>query len=179
MKSLFRTFVMSAAFSTCCADAGHTQEAPREPDPLVVSMQMGAQHIRAMFTQSVAQMNEWDFAFQPTPEIRTFGQLVAHVAETNYWFCSAALGEKAPESNIEKTRTSRADILKSLSASFDYCDRAFAAINDPVAAKRSVDFHGRPLTAGALLNFRNYHSLLHWGNAITYMRLRGKVPPTA
>jgi uncharacterized damage-inducible protein DinB len=178
MKSMFRTFVISAAFSTCCAEQGHTQTPVREPDPIVVSMQMGAGHIRAMFTQAIPKMSEEDFAFQPTPQIRTFGQLLAHVAETNYWFCAAALGEKSPATDIEKTRTRRDDIVKVLGESFDYCDRAFAAMNDPANARRSVMFHGQPATAGALLNYRNYHGLLHWGNAITYMRLRGKVPPT-
>jgi uncharacterized damage-inducible protein DinB len=155
------------------------QELRPEPDALVQSMQAGAQHIRAMFTQAIEQMSDADFAFKPTPEVRSFGQLLAHVAETNYWFCAGALGEKPPASNIEQTMTSRADITRTLLESFAYCERAFTAVNDPAHAQKVVSFHGQPATAAVLLNFRNYHSLLHWGNAITYMRLRGKVPPTA
>jgi uncharacterized damage-inducible protein DinB len=156
-----------------------SQTGAPEPDPLVQSMQAGAQHIRAMFTTGAEQMLEADFAFQPTPEVRSFGQLLAHVAETNYWFCAAALGEKQPAANLEKTATTRDAIRKVLLESFTYCDRAFAAMNDRAQANRMVSFHGQPHPAAVLLNFRNYHSLLHWGNAITYMRLRGKVPPTA
>ena len=179
MYQTIRRFAVTALIAGCCAEPALSQEIKAEPDALVQSMQAGAQHIRAMFTQAVGQMSEADFAAKPTPEVRSFGQLIAHVADTNYYFCASALGEKQPVSSIEKTMTTKADLTKALEASFVYCERAFAAINDPANAKRAVTFHGHPNTAGALLNFRNYHSLLHWGNAITYMRLRGKVPPTA
>jgi uncharacterized damage-inducible protein DinB len=179
MYQTIRRFAVTALLAGCCAKPAVSQEVKHEPDALVGSMQAGAQHIRAMFTQAVGQMSDADSAFKPTPEVRSFGQLIAHVAETNYYFCASALGEKQPAANIEKTMTTKADITKALEASFVYCERAFSAINDPANAKRAVTFHGHPNTAGALLNFRNYHSLLHWGNAITYMRLRGKVPPTA
>ena len=179
MFKTIRVFALTSMLATCCGESAFSQEIKAEPDALVGSMHAGAQHIRAMFTQAVEKMSEADFAYKPTPEVRSFGQLLAHVADTNYWFCAGALGEKPPAADIEKTMTARADITKSLEASFVYCERAFAAMNDPANAKRAITFHGRPNTAGALLNFRNYHGLLHWGNAITYMRLRGKVPPTA
>lgn len=51
-------------------------------------------------------------------------------------------------------------------------------MTDDAKAKIMKEFMGKPLPALAVLNFRTYHSLLHWGNVITYMRLRGKVPPS-
>ena len=179
MFKRIRAFAITSLLASCCVKPAVSQVTAPDPGALVVSMQLGAQHIRAMFTQAVPQMSEADFAFKPTPQVRSFGQLLAHVAETNYWFCAAAMGEAQPVSNIEKTRTTRADITKALEESFVYCARAFESMNDPANVNRAVTFHGQPNTAGALLNFRNYHSLLHWGNAITYLRLRGKVPPTA
>lgn len=161
------------------AGAAAAQAPAPQPDPLVVSMQDGAKHIRAMFTRAADQMSEQDYAFRPTPEVRAFGQLLAHVAESNYTFCAAALGEKSPVANVEKTVTTRAAIQQVLLESFTYCDRAFTAMNDAAAAHRLMNFHGTQRTASTLLNFRNYHSLLHWGNAITYMRLRGRIPPSA
>ncbi len=152
---------------------------PAAPDPLVTSVQVAAAHVTKMFAQAAEQMSEEDYAFKPTPEVRSFGQLLGHVAETNYWFCSSAMGEKAPVSDIEKTKTTKADIQRTLRESFAYCDRAYAAMSDRAQANMMRQFHGNPFPAVALLNFRTYHSLLHWGNAITYMRLRGKVPPSA
>ena len=152
--------------------------APR-PDFMVATMQAGSKHIRTMFTIAADSMSEADFAFKPTPEVRSFAQLLAHVAEANYIFCSSALGEPNPATEVGKRKTTRADVRQVMIESFDYCDRAFAAMNDEKNTRVIRPFRQTQLPALAVLNFRNYHSLLHWGNAITYMRLRGKVPPTA
>ena len=60
------------------------------------------------------EMPEADFAFKPTPEVRSFGQLVGHVADAQYLFCSIALGEKNPSPGIEKTKTAKADLVQAL-----------------------------------------------------------------
>jgi uncharacterized damage-inducible protein DinB len=169
------TILLALTFATPL----HGQAPARQPDVMVATIQAGATHIRSMFTIAAEQMSEADYAYRPTPETRTFGQLLAHVAETNYYFCAAATGETRPVTDVEKTRTTRADLQKALAESFDYCDRALAAMNDAEKAKAMRTFRDQPMPALPLLNFRNYHSLLHWGNAITYMRLRGKVPPSA
>ena len=44
-------------------------------------------------TESADQMPEADYAFKPTEQVRTFGQILAHVAGANYVFCSAGRGE--------------------------------------------------------------------------------------
>lgn len=148
-------------------------------DPLTAGIQMGALHVRAMFSMAAEQMSEGDYAYRPTAEVRTFGQLLTHVASTNYFFCSNALGEASPVADLEKTRTTRAEIQKALAESFDYCDRAYLSLNVEANAKATRKFRDTPMPTLSLLNFRNYHGLLHWGNAITYMRLRGKTPPAA
>ena len=155
------------------------QAPPKQPDLMVATMEMGAKHIRTMFDIAADSMADADFAFKPTPEVRSFGQLLAHVAASNYVFCASALGEQAPATDLEKTKTTRADIRQALTESMDYCDRAFASMHDEASAKTMRPFRTAQLPALAVLNFRNYHALLHWGNAITYMRLRGKVPPSA
>lgn len=155
----------------------HNRAELGEPDPMIASVQDGASYVREMLTKAADQMSEEDYAFKPTPEVRSLGQLLAHVADANYGFCSAVKREKAPVSGVEKTKTTRDDIQKALSESFAYCDGAYADMTD-AKAKTMVEFMGKARPALAVLNFRNYHSLLHYGNVITYMRLRGKVPPS-
>ena len=179
MPSQSRTICAAVMLAAIIATPLQGQAPAKQPDPMVATIQMGAAHIRAMFTTAAEQMSEADYAFRPTAEVRTFGQLLAHVAETNYYFCSAATGEKAPVTGIDTAKATKADVQKALAESLDYCDRAFASMNDETNAKALRKFRDRPMPALPLLNFRNYHSLLHWGNAITYMRLRGKVPPAA
>ena len=174
-----RTFGAAVVLAIAFATPLLAQAPAKQPDFMVATMQMGAQHIRSMFTIAADSMSEADYAFKPTPEVRSFGQLLAHVAQANYDFCSSALGERAPATEIEKTKTTRADIQQVLAASLDFCDRAFTSMQDETNARTPRPFRKSQLPALALLNFRNYHALLHWGNAITYMRLRGKVPPSA
>ena len=178
-----KTFAAAAILTTLAASPLVAQAQPAAPsaaaevDPLTESIQTGAKHVRSVFTQAAEQMSEEDYAFRPTPEVRTLGEILAHVAGNNYWFCARATGEKPPVSDVEKTATTRADIQKALAESFAYCEGAYAAMADDAKANAMVDFMGKPRPAVAVLNFRNYHAMLHWGNVITYMRLRGKVPP--
>ena len=123
------------------------QAPPDQPDLLLASIQQGARHVRSVFMTAAEQMSEEDYAFKPTPEVRSFGQLLAHVAGTNYWFCATATGEKAPVSDVEKTITTRAAIQKTLAESFDYCDRAYAAMADDAKANALKQFMGKPLPA--------------------------------
>jgi hypothetical protein len=71
-------------------------------------------------------MSEENYAFKPTPEVRSFGQLVGHVANANYMICSMALGEKNPNAaDFEKT-TAKAALVQAIKDSFTYCDKAYA-----------------------------------------------------
>ncbi len=56
-------------------------------------------------------MPEENYSFKPTPEVRSFGQIVGHVADASYMFCSQAAGEANPAKDIEKTKTSKADLV--------------------------------------------------------------------
>lgn len=178
MRNKIKRVGFLCLISTLAATGLSAQTPPAEPESFTESIHGAAEHIRNMFTVAAEEMSEEDYAFRPTPEVRSFGELLAHVANTNYWFCSVAMEKETPVTNIEKTMTSRADLQKVLAESFEYCEGAHAAMADEANASRTVEIMGKPRPALAALNFLNYHSLLHWGNAITYMRLRGKVPPS-
>src|SRR5687768_393039 len=88
-------------------------------------------------TRSAELMPEADYGFRPVSTVRTFGQILAHVAGANYVFCAAAKGEKSPhaEEAFEKTATTRAQIIKALADSIAYCDAAYAALDDKRAGE--------------------------------------------
>ena len=72
-------------------------------------------------------MPEAGYAFKPVETVRTFGQILAHIAGANYVFCAPAKGEKSPhaEDEFEKSATTKADIVKALNESLAYCDAAY------------------------------------------------------
>jgi uncharacterized damage-inducible protein DinB len=131
---------------------------------------------------SAAQMGEGDYAFRPVDTVRTFGQILAHVAGASYVFCSAAKGEKSPfeEDHFEKAAKTKAEIVKALDDAFAYCDGAYTSLTDATAgAAVTMPFGmGSGPRASALL-MNTGHLLEHYGNLVTYFRLKGMVPPTS
>src|SRR6476620_4674001 len=87
--------------------------------------------------ESAKKMDEANYAFRPVDSVRTFGQILAHVAGASYVFCSAARGEKTPheEDDFEKTATTKAQIVKVLNDSIAYCDAAYTSLTDRTAAE--------------------------------------------
>lgn len=151
------------------------QTLPAQSDPMVTAVKLGASVVRLSLTKAAAQMSEEDYAFKATPEVRSFGQILAHVADNNYLNCAVVKGEAAPVRNVERTSKYKADIQRALSESFAYCDGAYAAMTDD-KAKSMINLGGMQMPTLAVLMFLTAHHSLHYGNAITYMRLRGQVP---
>lgn len=147
-------------------------------DPLIESVQESAGYVSNNLAEAADQMSEADYAFRPTPETRSFGQILAHLADANYRFCSAVIGESAPVHDIEQTATARVDIQRALAESEAYCDRAHAALSE-AGAQTPIEFMGGTRPALAVLILRTQHSFSHYGNIATYMRLRGKEPPSS
>ena len=130
--------------------------------------------------KSAEKMAEADYAFKPTPEVRGFGALLGHVADANYMLCSRIAGEKSPMADsVEKTKTAKADLVKALNDAFAYCDGVFAKVTEANVAELVDWFGGRKLPRLAALNMNTMHNWEHYGNIVTYMRLKGLVPPSS
>jgi uncharacterized damage-inducible protein DinB len=119
--------------------------------------------------------NLW--SFQPTPDVRTVGQLFAHIADGQYEFCSAA-EEKPVDKGVEKTAKTKAEIVAAVKEAFAYCDAAFAKMTDASAAQ-IVPFFGRQMARIGVMDFNTAHTMEHYGNLVTYMRIKGIVPPSS
>src|SRR6202451_4250602 len=124
------------------------------------------------------KMPEKNYSFKPTPEVRSFGQLVGHVADASYAFCSQAIGEANPVKDIEKTKTSKADLVAALKDGVAYCNKAFDSMTDAKGSEivKLFNFNIAKLT---VLSINTAHTDEHYGNMVTYLRLKGIVPPTS
>jgi uncharacterized damage-inducible protein DinB len=123
-------------------------------------------------------MPEENYSFKPVDSVRTYGQLVGHLADAQYLFCSIALGEKNPGLNIEKTKTSKADLIAALKEAEAYCDKAYNGMTDASGAQM-VKLFGNDAPKLDVLVVNNMHNMEHYGNMVTYMRIKGIVPPTS
>lgn len=134
--------------------------------------------IRNNIVKAAENMPEENYSFKPTPEVRSFGQLVGHIADAQYLFCSAAKEEKKGPPGVEKSKTAKADLVAALKEAFDYCDGAYAAMSDDQITK-AVKFFGRERPKVVVLSFNSAHNNEHYGNIVTYMRMKGLVPPSS
>ena len=134
--------------------------------------------VKNILLRSAEKMPEENYNFKPTDAVRSFGQVVGHVADAQYLFCSIVLGEKNPAPKIEQTKTSKADLIAALKDAFAYCDKAYDGMTDASATQMVKLFEGDTPKLG-VLTVNNMHNLEHYGNLVTYMRLKNIVPPTS
>ena len=174
---LFLAWASSSAAQT--TDAGFADAA--SPSMASVTRSMHAT-IRRNLAEAAESMPADEYSFKPTPEIRSFGELLGHVINGNFFFCSQARGEKSPAAqNYDKLATDKAALVKGLNAALAYCDEAYTATTDAnfntlvaIAGPKP----GGQSSRGSVLVFNTAHNNEHYGNMIVYMRLKGHVPPS-
>jgi uncharacterized damage-inducible protein DinB len=134
--------------------------------------------MKKILLRSAEVMPEESYNFKSTEAVRSFGQIVGHIADSQYFMCSSVLGKVNPGLKIEETKTSKADLIAALSDAFAYCDEAYNGMTDGSGTQR-VKFMGSDTPKLGALNINNVHTALHYGNLITYMRMKNIVPPSS
>jgi len=139
---------------------------------------MVQRQVSAWLERAAEKMPEEQYAFKPDPAVRSFGQIVGHIADANYLFCSTVLGESNPSPGIEKTKATKAELKAGLHDAFAYCNRAYEGLTD-ASANETVKAFGQERNKLGALWFNASHNLEHYGNLVVYMRLKGVVPPSS
>jgi len=138
--------------------------------------------MRRNLVEAAEAMTADDYGFKPTPQVRSFSELIGHVIFANYLMCSQAAGQKSPATTNFATVTDRAVLVKGLNDALAYCDAAYDATTDANFSQPvKVAGPGNRLTdatRGSVLSFNVTHNNEHYGNIVLYMRLRNRVPPS-
>jgi len=132
--------------------------------------------VKGYIIASAEQMPAELYSYRPTPEVRTFGEILGHVAMGQYWFCGAASDTPADPDNFEEI-TDKAEMVAAVRGAFDFCSKAYAM--DDAMAMEEMEFFGQTGTRLWVLNFNAVHTWEHYGNLVTYMRANGMVPPSS
>ncbi len=127
-------------------------------------------------TETADKMPDANFSFKPTPEVRSFGEVLGHIADGNMTYCSMAKGETPPKPSAEKI-TVKADLIKTLNDSFAACDAVFSTLTDEALLEK-VKNGPQERARGIYISAVIAHVNEHYGNLVTYMRLKGLVPPS-
>jgi uncharacterized damage-inducible protein DinB len=143
--------------------------------------------IKNNIIRSGEKMPEEFYGLRPgtQEEVRTFGQHLAHSARFNYLWCAEARGEKNPidDTNLEKTLSTKAEIMKALRASFEYCDPAYNSLTDAnggdVITITRENGQKVEQTRMGLLLLNVVHNEELYGSIVTTLRIKNIVPPSS
>ena len=186
--------LFSIALGATLATTGLTAQQPKPAPPSAKPRQVAASPITAStklyYTEvkkylvaSAEEMPGTAYNFKPAgtaAEVRTFGQIIGHVADENFVFCAAAAGTKAPASDATHTAKTKIAFQKALAESFAFCDTVWAGTNDADAATpQPLPFNLGASTRLGVLVFQMSHVAEHYGNIVTYLRAKGLVPPSS
>lgn len=171
-----RLFTAVALVAVALVPTAAAAQAGANPYTDAVKAQLA--QVKTPIIRTAEKVPEDLYAFKPTPEVRSLGQLIGHIADANFNICGAAGGEKPPAVGIEKTTTGKAALQKALADSFAFCEKVLAAMDDKKGAE-SIKFITGPTPRLMVLAFNNSHDYEHYGNLVTYMRLKGIVPPSS
>ena len=150
-----------------------------QSNPLTTYAKRDYKGLRDFFIRAAEKMPEADYGFKPSPDVRSFAQQIAHVADDQYNLCAPARGEtrKAAYSAIEDSLSKKADLVPALKEAFAYCDSAYDALTDVSGAEMAKG--GKMMNKFSWLNWNLSHTWLHYGNVVVYLRMKGLVPPSS
>jgi uncharacterized damage-inducible protein DinB len=143
------------------------------PNPLTTTLSIFRSNMQDKIMKSAETMPESKYSYRPTKDVRSFAEILTHVADISYFLCSNAKGEAPPATATGKG--SKTEIIAYLKGAFAYCDGVYsgfadAHLNDP------ADFFGFKTNKMFILTQVGNHDALHYGNLVTYLRLNGLEP---
>lgn len=147
-----------------------------QSNPVSADVKQDYESIKRVILGSADKMLEMDYSFRTTPHVRTFGQMIAHIADTQTALCGLVKSEKKRGNAEEKT--SKSDLSVALKASFDYCDPIYDSMTDAEGAQR-VKMFGMDRTKLGVLIFNTAHDNEMYGQLVADMRIKGLVPPSS
>ena len=132
--------------------------------------------IKDSLLKAAEKMPAENYSFRTVPEVRTFGEMIAHVADAQIRMCGVVKGE-SPAATA-RSKTTKAELVAALQASFDYCDPVYASMTDAVGAAK-VKWAKWDMSKLGLLNWNISHDNEMFGIIGAFIRLKGLVPPSS
>src|SRR5579863_166680 len=174
-RNLFCAMV-SVFFLASLASAQISPDLPNPiaaPNPLTKTLSIFRSNMQDKIMNAANAMPEAKYSYRPTKEVRSFGEIVTHIADISYILCSNAKGEAPPAMSAAKG--TKAEIVAYLKGGFAYCDGVYSGFTD-AHLNDSADFFGHKTNKMFILTQVGNHDALHYGNLVTYMRLNGLEP---
>jgi uncharacterized damage-inducible protein DinB len=157
---------------------------PRPPQTFPMFLQGQYATLKRNIIGSAEKMPAEHFTFRPAPEVMTYAELLAHVLDVQYAYCSAVKGVPNPAiaKDLVKTTKDKAAVIQLATDSFAFCDDVMAALTNENALEMltvGAAPNQRQVARGNQLTMLVVHGNEHYGNLVTYLRIKGIVPPSS
>jgi len=148
-------------------------------DPVATSVRMLLARSQKNILGAIEAMPGDKFAFKPTADQMSFGHLITHIIESNYFLCAKAADVPEPKAEAAKETDSKEKLLAAAKASFDFCGDSLAKMDDSKLGDSVELFGGRqfPRAMAALGLGSGWAD--HYAAAAMYLRLNNILPPSA
>lgn len=179
MRTRAAVMAMAGLLMGVTGAAAQTPPAAASGGPLSGALQRAYANVKRNITEAAEKMPEAEYGFRPVDTVRTFAGFVGHVADGAFAYCSLAKGDKNPNPTpgaLDKL-TTKAETVAALTKAFAYCDDVHNAMTDEKALAL-VKMGPNETPAVAVLFGNVSHLNEHYGNLVTYMRIKGLVPPS-
>ena len=143
------------------------------PNPLTATLSIFRSNMQDKIMKSADVMPESKYSYRPTKDVRSFAEILNHIADISYVLCSNVKGETPPATATAKD--TKAKMMAYLKGSFDYCDAVYSGFTD-ARLNEPADFWGAKTNKMFILTQVGNHDALHYGNLVTYLRQNGLVP---
>jgi uncharacterized damage-inducible protein DinB len=119
------------------------------------------------------------YDYKPTPGQISFGQLVAHIAQSNMGLCSRISGAPAPQQTPVTPTDGKDKLVAAIQASFAYCSEVLTKADDSNLGASVSPAGGRPATKAATMITLACDWYDHYSAQAAYLRMNGILPPSA
>ena len=176
------TRILSALFLAAAVMPAFAQQQPPATFPSYLQGQYAM--LKKYIMGSAEKMPAEHFSFRPSPDVRTYAGLFGHTMQAQFGYCSTVKGAPNPTAGkeLEKIVTDKAGVIQMVKDAFDYCDDVFAKLTNENALEiitGGVPPNQRQLARANQLTMLVVHGNEHYGNLVTYMRIKGIVPPSS
>jgi uncharacterized damage-inducible protein DinB len=180
--------VLSIVAAVCFLCAGPASAQSADGNVYTADAQRQYQYIQGLIMRAAEKVGPDLYSFKPTPAVRSLGGVLGHVADANMLLCGVASGKPTDFDKIMKDlssvqvhekKTVKAELIAALKESSAYCDSVFAQLNDMTGRDQVVWFGGQKMAKLMVLTMSTSHAWEHYGNLVTYMRLKDIVPPSS
>ena len=186
MKSRICTALIASAVLPLALAAQTTTSASAAPahaastSPVADALRQMQQRFGRILVAAAEAMPAEKYNYRPTPAQMSFAQIQVHLAnEGNDQLCSKTAGVPAPQRGAVDSTMTKDQLVARLRETFQFCEQAFAKLDDSKLNEPIQLFGPNPFTRAAAILITVGDWADHYSQEANYLRLNGILPPTA